>query len=162
MAPNTTARNLSLNRRTEVILLPSLDSLTTAALFDPPLVTFTMRIIYEGSFRPGEGSIRDFTLVDALPVGLDYLLGSTEINGRIAEDHIVTGVAVGRPQPGQFQIVGCLAERYLFQLVAEGGGELSISLVEKLHGRTHWMSIHQLFQRALKHRQLPARLPPYE
>ncbi len=86
VAPNTTARNQSLNRRTEIIILPSLDSLTTAALFDPAEVTFTLRVVYEGNFPPGEGLLREAVVRDAVPYGLEYLLGSTRVNGQPADD----------------------------------------------------------------------------
>lgn len=86
LAPNTTARNLSLNRRTEVIVLPSADSLTTAALFTPSEVTFTLRLVYEGDFPGDEGALRDATVLDALPHGLEYCLGSTTLDGQAAND----------------------------------------------------------------------------
>ena len=96
VAPNTTARNLSLNRRTEIILLPSVDELTPAALFDPPMVSFAMEVAYEGNFRPGEGAISKAKLFDALPNGLEYLLGTTRINGAPAEDPDFTLSAMTR------------------------------------------------------------------
>lgn len=86
VAPNTNARNLSLNRRTEIILLPSLEELTPAALFDPPEVTFHVTVSYQGDYPPGEGALREAAVYDALPAGLEYLLGSTRINGQSVED----------------------------------------------------------------------------
>lgn len=86
VAPNTTARNLSLNRRTEIVVLPSIDTLTTAALFNPPEITFALRIVYEGEFPGDEGTLRDAAVFDALPHGLDYRLGSTRLDGQAAND----------------------------------------------------------------------------
>jgi len=86
LAPNTTARNQSLNRRTEIIILPSLDTLSTAALFEPSEIEYGLRITYEGSFPPGEGAFRAATVLDAMSPGLEYLLGSTRINGQPGDD----------------------------------------------------------------------------
>ncbi len=86
LAPNTTARNQSLNRRTEIIILPSLDTLSTAALFEPSEVEYALRLAYQGSFPPGEGILREATVLDALPAGLEYLLGSTRLNGQPGDD----------------------------------------------------------------------------
>jgi flagellar motor protein MotB len=82
VAPNTTPRNLSLNRRTEIIVLPSLDTLTTAALFDPPEIEFRLRLVYEGDFPAAEGTLRQAAIFDALPHGLEYRLGSTRLDGQ--------------------------------------------------------------------------------
>jgi large repetitive protein len=86
LAPNTTARNQSLNRRTEIIILPSLDTLSTAALFEPSEIEYAVRVAYEGSFPPGEGTIGEATVLDATPSGIEYLLGSTRINGQPGDD----------------------------------------------------------------------------
>jgi large repetitive protein len=86
VAPNTTAANLSLNRRTEIILLPSLADVNASALFTPSTVTFTVKVIYEGTFDKDEGAIREAYVYDEMAYGLEYLLGTTRINGQPADD----------------------------------------------------------------------------
>jgi flagellar motor protein MotB len=97
IAPNTTARNLSLNRRTEIILLPSFDKLSTAALFDPPEVTYTLMLTYAGNFPAGEGTIFGAEVFDALPHGLEYRLGSSLANGQPVDD---PELMLGDPETG--------------------------------------------------------------
>gem|GEM_PF-2997541 len=86
VAPNTTAHNLSLNRRTEIILLPSVEEIDAGSLFTPSTVTFTVKVVYEGSFSAEEGAIRDAFVYDEMSYGLEYLLGTTIVNGQPADD----------------------------------------------------------------------------
>lgn len=165
LAPNTTARNLSLNRRTEVIVLPSTDSLTTAALFTPSEVTFTLRLVYEGDFPGDEGALRDATVFDALPHGLEYRLGSTTLDGQAANDpELVPGEGrEGRPErwlkwdlgvlrPGR---VGVLAYRAVITDLPEvpaGGGigraapERPVAAVDSLLRREDYRNGRHLWE----------------
>ena len=89
-------------------------------------------------------------------------LGERQPRGGIAEDDIRPRVVVGRPHPGQGQIVHLAAAILVFEHHRQIGRDLGVPLIEILERQANRRARHQLFERALKNRQLFSGVLPHE
>ncbi len=85
-----------------------------------------------------------------------------EAHRRVAQDDVAAGVVVGRPQPGQLQVVRDFAELDVLQLRAQRRGQRGVALVEELHRRADGVPLRQAPEGVLERPPLRPRLPPAE